>query len=118
MRLKQPTYFVRRQLSDSRPVLVYQIVVLANGNPKIWPVSDGDATAALHNFAGRPDDHPVSSHLGWASSSRFDRFYRREKGTVDAEQDGSFRGSIPFPGNYLWGATIHAWPINGALWLL
>lgn len=25
MRLKQPTYFVRRQLSDSRPVLVYQM---------------------------------------------------------------------------------------------
>lgn len=25
MRLKQPTYFIRRQLSDFRPVLVYQM---------------------------------------------------------------------------------------------
>lgn len=32
----------------------------------------------------RPDDHPVFVQLGQASSSRFNRFGRREEGRVEA----------------------------------
>lgn len=116
MRFKQPIYFVRRKLSDSRPVLVYQMwpmEIRRYGQSQMRMLLQHDTALPVG-----PDDHPGSFHPGWASNSRFDRFYRREKGTVDAEQDGSLRGSIPFPGNYLWGATIHAWPVNGAFWLL
>lgn len=66
----------------------------------------------------RPDNYPIYLRLGRALSSPCFAGVRRER-KVDAGQDGSwFWGSIPSQGDHLWDGTIHAWPVNGASWLL